>query len=37
VDTDGNVMGIVQMGNQVTGLGQPIDVILRATAPFWQR
>ncbi len=36
IDQQGFVVGIVQMGNAYTGLGKPIDVILKATAAYWQ-
>lgn len=36
LDVEGKVVSITQMGNGVQGLGQPIDVILRATAGFWE-
>jgi S1-C subfamily serine protease len=35
VNPDGLLVSINQMGNGVQGLGQPIDVILGATAGFW--
>ena len=35
VTPDGLVISLNQMGNGVQGLGQPIEVILRATAGFW--
>jgi S1-C subfamily serine protease len=35
VDTEGRVVAITQMGNIYMGLGQPIEVILEATGPFW--
>ena len=36
VTPDGFIISINQMGNGVQGLGQPIDVILKATAGFWE-
>jgi S1-C subfamily serine protease len=35
IDANGEVIGIVQLGNNDVGLGKPIDVILSATAAFW--
>ena len=37
VDNEGNVVSINQLGNAEVGLGRPLDVIMAATAPYWER